>query len=309
MILKPINQRYLYGLDSYLNEFIKMYKDNKLPNKILLNGDKGIGKSTLAYHLVNYVLSKDEIFPYDSNKFAIHKDNKSFKLTTNGSNPNHILIDTVAENGSINIDQIRDLISKLIKSSFNNKERFVIIDNIESLNINSTSALLKILEEPPSNIFFILINNDRSILPTLKSRCINFRIFLSHKKTIAITNKLLDGDIYRYLNDDLLNYFSTPGYFYKFVSFFKSNNYNLIDYDIKSLLKLIIKENLYKKDVIIKDIAFEYFELFCRKRLSTNQFKNFDFYSYFLKRIDDTKKFNLDNESLFMEFEYKILNG
>ena len=29
----------------------------------------------------------------------------------------------------------------------------------------------------------------------------------------------------------------------------------------------------------------------------------------FLKRINDTKKFNLDEESLFMEFEYKILNG
>ena len=309
MNLKPINQRYLYGLDSYLNEFIKMYKDNKLPNKILLSGDKGIGKCTLAYHLVNYVLSKDDVYPYNINKFEIHKDNKSFKLTTNGSNPDQILIDTVSENGSVNIDQIRVLISRLNKSSFNDKERFVIIDNIESLNINSTNALLKILEEPPSNIFFILINNDRSILPTLKSRCINFRIFLSHKKIIAITNKLLNGDIYKCLNDDLLNYFSTPGYFYKFVSFFKSNNHNLIDYDIKSLLRLIIKENLYKKDVMIKDIAFEYFELFCRKRLSTNHFKNFDFYSYFLKRIDDTKKFNLDNESLFIEFEHKMLNG
>ena len=199
-----------------------MYKDNKLPNKILLSGDKGIGKCTLAYHLVNYVLSKDDVYPYNINNFEIHKDNRSFKLTTNGSNPDQILIDTVSENGSINIDQIRVLISRLNKSSFNDKERFVIIDNIESLNINSTNALLKILEEPPSNIFFILINNDRSILPTLKSRCINFRIFLSHKKIIAITNKLLNGDIYKCLNDDLLNYFSTPGYFYKFVSFFKS---------------------------------------------------------------------------------------
>jgi len=309
MNLKPINQRYLYGLDSYLNEFIRMYKDNKLPNKILLNGDKGLGKCTLAYHLINFVLSQDEIFPYDINNFEIHKDNKSFKLTINGSNPNLTLIDALSENGSISIDLIRDLISRLSKSSFNDKERFVIIDNVENLSINSVNALLKILEEPPSNIFFILINNDRSILPTLKSRCINFRIFLSHKKIMAITSKLLDGDIYEYLNDDLLNYFSTPGYFYKFVSFFESNNYNLIDYDIKSLLKLIIKENLYKKDVMIKSMAFDYFQLFCRKRLSSNQFKNFNFYSYFLKRIDDTKKYNLDNESLFMEFEYKILNG
>ena len=31
-----------------------------LPNKILLSGQKGIGKSTLCYHLINYILSKDE---------------------------------------------------------------------------------------------------------------------------------------------------------------------------------------------------------------------------------------------------------
>ena len=107
----------------------------------------------------------------------------------------------------------------------------------------------------------------------------------------------------------MLNYFSTPGYFYKFISFFKSNNYNLIDYDIRNLLKLIIQENLYKKDAVIKNMAFECFEFFFRKKLTTAQFKKFNFYSYFLKRINETKKFNLDDESLFMEFEYKILNG
>ena len=35
----------------------------------------------------------------------------------------------------------------------------------------------------------------------------------------------------------------------------------------------------------------------------------FDSYNYFIKKIKDVKKFNLDEESLFMEFEYKILNG
>ena len=34
-----------------------------------------------------------------------------------------------------------------------------------------------------------------------------------------------------------------------------------------------------------------------------------DLYSYFLKKVYETKKFNLDDETLFMEFEDKILNG
>tara|TARA_B100000886_G_scaffold138636_1_gene93766 strand:+ start:2339 stop:3268 length:930 start_codon:yes stop_codon:yes gene_type:complete len=309
MNLQPLNQKNLYELDHYLIEFINLYKNNRLPNKILLSGDKGIGKNTLAYHLVNFILSQDEKFPYDDKKFEINENNKSFKLTINGSNPNLTLIDASSEKESINIDQIRDLISNLNKTSFNNKERFVIIDNIETLSVNSVNALLKILEEPPSNIFFILINNYKFILPTLKSRCINFKIFLNHEKTLSITRKLLNGDVYKHINSDLFNYYTTPGYIYKFVSIFVSNNYNLLDYDIKKLLKLIIKDNLYKKDKLFKNIAFEYFEFFCRKKISTTQFKKFDFYSYFLKRINDTKKFNLDDESLFIEFEYKVLNG
>ena len=83
---------------------------------------------------------------------------------------------------NIDINQIRDLIVKLNKSSFNNKPRFVLIDNIEYLNINSINALLKILEEPNDNIIFILINNNKKVLPTLLSRCINFKISLEKIK-------------------------------------------------------------------------------------------------------------------------------
>jgi len=309
MNLKPINQTNLYGLKNPLMELVNLFNDKKLPNKILLSGDKGCGKCTLAYHLVNFILSKDQQFSYDLRNFKINKENKSFKLTCNGTNPNLTLIDTYDQKKNIDINQIRKLILDINKSSFNDKERFIIIDNVETLSLNSANALLKILEAPPKNTFFILINNDKSILPTLKSRCINFRIFLSHKECIDITNKLFNDDIFEYINKDLLNYFSTPGFIYNFISFFRLNNYDLKIYNIRSFLNLIIKENLYKKNDLIKNIAFEYFELFCRKNIYSLCQKTIDYYSYFLKRIDDTKKFNLDEESLFMELEYKVLNG
>ena len=146
-----------------------------LPNKILLSGQKGIGKSTLAYHFINYVLSKNEEFKYNVDDLKINTNNHSYKLSLNKSNPNLILVDVNVDKKMIDINQIRELILNLNKSSFNDKPRFVLIDNIEFLNINSVNALLKVLEEPNQNIFFILINNDKKVLPTLKSRCINFR--------------------------------------------------------------------------------------------------------------------------------------
>ena len=90
--------------------------------------------------------------------FKINDDNQSFKTILNKSNPNFFLIDINADKKFIDINQIRDLISKLNKSAFNYKPRFILVDNIEFLNLNSVNALLKILEEPSTNTYFILIN-------------------------------------------------------------------------------------------------------------------------------------------------------
>ena len=102
----------------------------------MLSGEKGIGKSTLAYHIINHILSLDEDFSYDLKNFKINPDNKSFKLILNKSNPNFISIDIGDDKKSIDVNQIRNLIITLNKSSFNTKPRLVLIDNIELLNIN-----------------------------------------------------------------------------------------------------------------------------------------------------------------------------
>ena len=151
--IEPISQTKLFGLRNNINELIKLYSKNKLPNKILLNGQKGIGKSTLAYHFINFVLSKNENYRYNVDNFEINPENHSFKITLNRSNPNLNILDIPNDKKTINIDQVRKLISSLNKSSFNDKPRFILIDNVEFLNINSINALLKIIEEPSENIF------------------------------------------------------------------------------------------------------------------------------------------------------------
>ena len=69
--LTPINQTKLFGLNKYIKELIYLFQNNLLPSKILLSGQKGIGKSTLAYHFINYALSKDDELNYDINNFEI----------------------------------------------------------------------------------------------------------------------------------------------------------------------------------------------------------------------------------------------
>jgi len=307
--VEPINQIKLFGLDKYFKELVILDNNNKLPNKIMLSGPKGQGKSTLAYHFINYILSKDEEFKYDISNFEINIANPTFKTTLNKSNPNLISINISDEKKFIDINQIRELIYNLKKTSFNKKPKFVLIDNIELLNINSINALLKILEEPSNNIFFILINNNKKVLSTLLSRCINFKIFLSNKDSLTVADKLLDSNLSNTINMNLINYYLSPGNIYNLVKFSNENNYDLLNLDLTSFLKKIISNNDYKKGSSIKYLIYDFLEFYFYKINSPFSSKVYDNYIYFLKRISDTKKFNLDEESLFIEFEDKVLNG
>ena len=309
MNLEPSYQLNLFSHKVEFHKLITLYKNNNLPNKILFSGEKGIGKCTLAYHLVNYILSSNEDFSYDLDNLKIISDNKSFRLVQNKSNPNFILVDIVEEKKNIDIGQIRNLILTLNKSSFNTKPRFILIDNIELLNINAVNALLKILEEPNDNINFILINNNKRILPTLKSRCLNFKIQLTSNQSIDITNKILENNYNKFLNEDFVNNYSTPGEILNLIDFANKNDIDLIETNLKNLIKKIIMDKLYKKNNSIKILIYSLMESYFRKNVSVKNIKLIASYTYFLRKIDNTKTFNLDEESLFMEFEDRILNG
>ena len=307
--LEPSNQRKLFGLDVHLLELIRLYKSNIYPNKLLLSGLKGIGKSTLAYHFINYVLSLDEDEKYNIKDFEINSESSTFKTILNKSNTNLINVDINLDKKTIDINQIRELIVNLNKSSFNNKPRFVLIDNIELLNKNSINALLKVLEEPNQNVHFILINNNKKILPTLLSRCINYKIILTNKECLDISNHLLGKDLEFLMNKDFIDYYFTPGNIYYLLKFAEHYKYDLLKLDLKNFLKMIIKNSHYKKDPFMKYMIFYLVEFYFTKLNLSFSSKINEKYSYFLRRISDTKTFNLDEESLFMEFEEEILNG
>ena len=309
MNIDPLLQSNLYGHKIIFNNLFQLYKNNNLPNKILLSGEKGVGKSTLSYHLVNSILSQDEEYSYCHKNFQINPVNRSFKLIQNKSHPNFSLVDVAEYKNNIEINQIRDLISNLNKSSFNSKLRFVLIDNIELMNINSANALLKILEEPNKNVNFILINNIKQILPTLKSRCINFKVFLSFKQSIDIINNLINADISDVINEELIDNYLTPGRLIQILRISNEYNIDLKKNNLKKLLIILIKDKIYKKEKYLNDIFYYLIESFFRKNLTVNNIRLRNFYSYFMNKIKDNKIYNLDEETLLMELEDKVLIG
>ena len=308
MMLSPINQLNLYGHKDKFIELINLFKSNNLPNKLLLSGKKGIGKSTIAYHLINYILSINEKFSYDLKNFRIDANNKSFKLILNKSNPNFYLIDVEENKKNIDINQIRKLILDLNKSSFNQKPRFVLIDNIDCLNHNSINALLKILEEPNENINFILINNNKKILPTLKSRCLDFKISISYEETIQITKQILSIDIFEKVNNELINYYQTPGDIVRLIDFANNHDLDLRTLSLKDFLCKMIKDKYFIKSDSAKFITCSFIELYYRKKISIFDTKCLDYYKNFIKNINNVNQYNLDLEPVFIKFENENLN-
>jgi len=312
MILTPSNQTQLIGHDNLLLTLKNLFDENKLPNKILFSGQKGIGKCTLSYHLTNYILSRKEDFSYDLQKFEINKNNKSYVLINNNSHPNFYLINLKEGKKNIEISQIRDMISFTNKSSFDNEHKIIVIDNLEYLNSSSTNAMLKVIEEPNSKVLFFLIHDNQiEIFNTLKSRCIQFKVYLEKETNNKILNSLINSKFYNDLNNDFKHYYTTPGEYVNLYNYISSLKINIKNISIEEFIKKIINDNSFKKSSYIKDNLIKFIELFFLKKIKNQKSKKniYSQYSFFLNKFSDVKKYNLDIESFLINFNSKFTNG
>ena len=305
--MNVINQ--LIGHDNLFIHLINLYNRNILPNKILLSGEKGIGKFLFASHFVNFILSQNEDNKYNLNEFVINKDSKSFILFNNNIHPNILLIKKKNDKKNIDILQIREMIQFQNNSSFNNKSKFIIIDNVSDLNINSTNALLKSIEQPNNNVFYLLThNNGELIQDTLRSRCIKFKMLLSKTSKKLIINNYFNEDIYDSLSQGITNYYSNPSFIISLIDYLSDNSLDYKDVEIDDIIKLIIKNNDYTKNKFINENINLLVELFFFNKVNYNNDKSYKIKKYFYIKLNQIIKYNLDIESFFLEFQQRLLS-
>ena len=154
-------------------------KENKVPNAYLFTGIRGVGKTTTA-RLVAKALNCLKGIE------NLCKKNLCENCTAI-SNSNHI--DVLEQNGAdkTSIDDIRDLIEFSRYATTSAKYKIFIIDEVHQISKNAFNALLKILEEPPPYIKFILATTEIKKVPiTVVSRCQRFD--LSRVKSVELFN-------------------------------------------------------------------------------------------------------------------------
>ncbi len=178
--------------------------EEKLNNSILISGIKGIGKLFFVTKIIE---------DYINLKINPKQISHHLSLLKNNSHPNiRILKKKIDEKtnkikNNIVIDQVRELNNFYHETNIiENLPKFILIDSADDLNLNSSNALLKILEEPQANTYFFLISHQPSaLLPTIKSRCLKINLsshnFDNFKKILISQNVETDDEIFKLLFD------------------------------------------------------------------------------------------------------------
>ena len=299
----------LIGHKTLFNNLIYLDQIQKFPNKILINGPKGIGKKILVNHYLNYFYSKNNDKTYDLKNNEFKLNNNLSKLISTNSHPNIFKIKKRKDKKMIDIEQIREMIQFTNQTSFNNDRRIIIIEDINLLGINSANALLKSIEEPNSKTYYILINNSEfKILETIKSRCLEFKSNLLNSEVMEIVNYYFNSDVYKDINLDFINNYNSPSFLISLVNFLESNDLSIKECNIEDLLTYVIKNKSYTSDEFIKEYLNLFIELFFYKNINNSKKISFKIKKYFYLKLSFVKKYNLDFESFFLEFNDKLLS-
>ena len=144
------------NLPNWLEKHINIFDNEQIHHAFIISGSMGIGKSLLIENLAEKILN---------NKISLE------------NNPDFHNLKILAEKKLIGINQIHELRDKLYESSFLGKNKVAVINEIEKISIDGLNAILKILEEPPKNTYFLLSTNFLNQIPlTIQSRCFDIRI-------------------------------------------------------------------------------------------------------------------------------------
>lgn len=168
----------------FSTNILQHFNQKTLHHATMISGNYGIGKATCAYWLIcQMILSQ---FQDESLKQA------NFQLLKENIHPDVFFIETKNGENEIKIDDIRLLLDKLsLKSTYGYK--FVLIDDINSINNNGINCLLKTLEEPIGETFFFIINhNTTKLLDTVYSRCNQIKLFISKKDCLQVLSNIHD---------------------------------------------------------------------------------------------------------------------
>ncbi|MEY3370619.1 MAG: hypothetical protein RLZZ361_1289 [Cyanobacteriota bacterium] len=199
---RPQKLEDVLGQNSVKETLVNAINNSKIVHAYLLTGPRGSGKTSSARILAKSLNCSNAL---DGKSPSTQPCGvcESCVSIANSSSIDVVEIDAASHGG---VDDARQIVEKVNLASVNGKFRVYIIDEVHMLSNPAFNALLKVIEEPPSNVVFILATTEVDKVPkTIASRCQQLRFrpitikdclerleFVSKKENINISPSALE---------------------------------------------------------------------------------------------------------------------
>lgn len=156
----------LFGKDEIKKRLDSLHKSNRLPHAILLWGDSGVGKKTLARYISKLFLEND------------NSATKNADRIFTDTHPDVVFVKNLQEDGGkYTAELIRNTTNSSVIKPNDGDTKVYIFNDADEMSVLHQNLLLKLIEEPPSFVKFVFTARDLSkIITTIISRVTAFNI-------------------------------------------------------------------------------------------------------------------------------------
>ncbi|WP_225026054.1 DNA polymerase III subunit delta' [Xinfangfangia pollutisoli] len=189
----PRDTARVFGQAAAEAEFLDAFRQGRLHHAWMLTGARGLGKATLAWRIALFLLATPEedggggggLFgaPVPPQTLDIDRDHPVARRLRALAEPRAFLLRRAPNDKAsalaqvITIGEVRRLRDFLGLSAADGGRRVVIVDSLDEMNVAAANGLLKMLEEPPKGVTFLLVSHQPArLLPTIRSRCRELRL-------------------------------------------------------------------------------------------------------------------------------------
>ncbi|MDU1086947.1 MAG: DNA polymerase III subunit gamma/tau [Finegoldia magna] len=245
----------VYG-QKHITDILKNQIETKnISHAYIFSGSRGTGKTSCA-----------KIFARAINCLDLQDGNPCNKCENCLSSLEESTLDIVEMDAASNrrIDDIRELRDKVIYPPTKLKYKVYIIDEAHMITNEGFNALLKIMEEPPKHLVFILATTEIDKIPqTILSRCQRYEFKMINAKDISDNIKYILNDLNRKMDDDAIELIANKadGAMRDALSILDQvlsiEKENITKQDINDILGIVDNKGIFKlvNSIIKKDAA------------------------------------------------------